>query len=85
MQLRESGPHIFIYEGPSHLRLVEDITGWLRGFGLEKYADALKDIHWTDLVKIPQEELKKRGVVRKDERRTMKRSFNIVRCKSGGT
>jgi hypothetical protein len=68
-------------EDPTDPSLLQDIPSWLRSLRLHKYTDNLKDMKWTELVKLNDLDLEKRGVNALGARRKMLKVFEQVRGK----
>jgi hypothetical protein len=58
-------------EDPTDLSLLKDIPAWLRSLRLHKYTDNLKDLPWTEVVKLDDKGLEDRGVNALGARRKM--------------
>lgn len=68
-------------EDPTDPSLLQDIPAWLRSLRLHKYTDNLKDLKWTELVELDEEQLEKRGVNALGARRKMLKVFEQVKGK----
>lgn len=69
-------------EDPTDPTLLQDIPAWLRSLRLHKYTDQLKDLKWTELVELDDEQLEKRGVNALGARRKMLKVFEQVKGRS---
>lgn len=66
-------------EDPTDINLLNDIPHWLRSLRLHKYTDNLKDLKWTELIELNDEDLEKRGVNALGARRKMLKVFEQVK------
>ena len=66
-------------EDPTDPALLQDIPSWLRSLRLHKYTDQLKDLKWTELVELGDEQLEQRGVNALGARRKMIKVFEQVK------
>lgn len=65
-------------ENPADLRLLNDISAWLRQLRLHKYTDELKSIKWQDLVKLDDDGLQEKGISALGARRKLLKAFEVV-------
>ncbi|KAK9457718.1 hypothetical protein V1511DRAFT_486301 [Dipodascopsis uninucleata] len=75
--ISSSGKH---KDDPTDMTLLRDIPTWLRSLRLHKYTDNLKDLHWSDLVELTDEQLISRGVNALGARRKMLKVFEQVKA-----
>lgn len=68
-------------EDPADPTLLQDIPSWLRSLRLHKYTDNLKDLKWTELVELDDDQLAARGVAAVGARRKMLKVFETVKGK----
>ena len=69
-------------ENPADPSLLQDIPSWLRSLRLHKYTDNLKDLKWTELIELTEDDLENRGVNALGARRKMLKAFEQVKGRS---
>lgn len=65
------------------MKLLGDISAWLRGLRLHKYTPNFEGCHWKEMVMMTDSDLENRGVAAVGARRKMLRTFETVRLKTG--
>ncbi|WAR53476.1 hypothetical protein PtB15_2B907 [Puccinia triticina] len=65
------------------LKLLGDVSAWLRGLRLHKYTPNFAGCTWKEMVMMGDSELENRGVAAVGARRKMLRTFETVRLKTG--
>ncbi|PLW53290.1 hypothetical protein PCANC_06183 [Puccinia coronata f. sp. avenae] len=65
------------------MKLLSDVSAWLRGLRLHKYTPNFEGCVWKEMVVMTDADLEKRGVAAVGARRKMLRTFETVRLKTG--
>ncbi|KAG5358924.1 Protein VTS1 [Yarrowia sp. C11] len=61
------------------LKLLRDVSAWLRALRLHKYTECFKDMEWQDIVQLDDAQLEEKGVNALGARRKMLKVFEQVR------
>ncbi|KAI7934154.1 hypothetical protein MJO29_016585 [Puccinia striiformis f. sp. tritici] len=67
------------------MKLLGDVSAWLRGLRLHKYTSNFEGSNWKEMVLMNDTDLENRGVAAVGARRKMLRTFETVRIKTGMT
>ncbi|WAR53475.1 hypothetical protein PtB15_2B906 [Puccinia triticina] len=65
------------------MKLLGDVSAWLRGLRLHKYTPNFEGCTWKEMVMMGDSDLENRGVAAVGARRKMLRTFETVRLKTG--
>ncbi|KAA1079080.1 hypothetical protein PGT21_031007 [Puccinia graminis f. sp. tritici] len=65
------------------MKLLGDVSAWLRGLRLHKYTPNFEGCTWKEMVMMSDSDLENRGVAAVGARRKMLRTFETVRLKTG--
>lgn len=61
------------------IKLLRDVSAWLRALRLHKYTECFKDMEWQDIVQLDDAQLEEKGVNALGARRKMLKVFEQVR------
>lgn len=63
----------------ANIDLLNNIPAWLKLLRLHKYTECLKDIPWTELIELNDEQLEDRGVKALGARRKLLKAFDVIK------